>query len=91
MLNTLIKKFATKLKNFLGNKSKASNTSHAVIAKGIKIPPRKTKVHQNEKSSITETQPKVFRKETREEYRLRHEKLLIEESIETQSEVKFIT
>jgi len=70
----LIKKFAVKLKNFLGRKSKAAKVTAAVAGKGIKIPPRKTKVKPNEKPNVKDKPHKSYKKETREEYRLRHEK-----------------
>ncbi len=86
----MIKKFAIKLKNFLGNKSKVAKVTPIAISKGKKIPPRKTKVHPNEKPNVKDLPRKPYKKETREEYRLRHEKLLLKKNIDAQSQDEIV-
>ena len=75
-LYTLIKKIAAKLKKFLGSKSKDAKVTPVDSAKSKKITPTQPKAHHAEKPVVTHPPRKPYKKETREEYRLRHEKLL---------------
>ena len=70
----MIKKIASKLKKILGRKSKETKVTSVETAKAEKISPRQTKTQIVEKSDIKSSPRKPYKKETREEYRLRHEK-----------------
>jgi ATP-dependent RNA helicase RhlB len=70
----LIKRFAAKLKNFLGNKSKVNKVTQVVTSEAIKTPTNKIYVESNKNSFNKDNRPKPYKKETREEYRLRHQK-----------------
>lgn len=70
----MIKKIAAKLKKILGRKPKETKVTHVETAKAEKISPRQTKTHPVEKPEIKSAPRKPYKKETREEYRLRHEK-----------------
>ncbi|MFA6598907.1 MAG: DEAD/DEAH box helicase [Ignavibacteriaceae bacterium] len=72
----MIKKIAAKLKKFLGSKSKVAKVTPVDSAKSKTISPPQTKAHHAEKPVVTHPPRKPYKKETREEYRLRHEKLL---------------
>jgi len=85
----LIKKFAAKLKNFLGGKSKTVKATDETTKKN-KIPTHKSKVHSNEKPNDTSVKRKPRRKETPEEYRLRHEKRALKDKSNVQPKLKII-
>ncbi|MEE9431866.1 MAG: DEAD/DEAH box helicase [Melioribacteraceae bacterium] len=86
----MIKKFAKKLKNLFGSKSKVVKNTPSVTTKGKKIPQKKSKPHSNENSKVVTPKRKPRRKETPEEYRLRHEKRTLEKKSEPQSQPKII-
>ena len=79
----MIKKIAAKLKKFLGSKSKDAKVTPVVSAKTKKITPTQPKAHHAEKPVVVHPPRKPYKKETREEYRLRHEKLLKNQPEET--------
>ncbi len=70
----MLKNIVSKLKSILGRKTNIQKVTQVVAGKGKKTPPHKTKVHSNEIVSETIRKRKPYKKETREEYRLRHEK-----------------
>lgn len=81
----MIKKIAAKLKNFLGYKSKFAKV---IIGKGKKTLPHQTKTHSDEKTNTTDSsRRKSYKKETPEEYRLRHQKRLKNNSIKTEPKI----
>ena len=85
----MIKNFAAKLKNFLGNKSKKVSVVTEKLEKPTKQQPRS---HPNKKQSFRDNSKKTFKKETPEEYRLRHEKRAEEkvENIKPKPEIKTV-
>jgi ATP-dependent RNA helicase RhlB len=70
----LIRKIASKLKNLFGSKPKTIKAAPVVSSKETKAAVPQSKTHSKEKPSGTHPPRKPFKKETREEYRLRHEK-----------------
>ncbi|MCP5062038.1 MAG: DEAD/DEAH box helicase [Ignavibacteriae bacterium] len=81
----MIKKFAAKLKNFLGGKSKASKATNETTKRK-----HKNKVSSIEKPNNIAAKRKPRRKETPEEYRLRHEKRALQNKDNVQSKPKII-
>ncbi len=70
----MFNKFVTKLKSLFGAKPKAVPPSPVTTTKETKQPLRQRKPYPHEKASGTHHPRDVRKKETREEYRLRHEK-----------------
>ena len=70
----MIKKITSKLKSFFGTKSKVTITAPIVTGKVKKIPERVTKESKKDNSAVTGSSRRPYKKETPEEYRLRHEK-----------------
>lgn len=70
----MIKKIAAKLKKILGRKSKEVKVSHIETPKLKKTSSPQTKPHTNLKPDAAKPLRKPYKKETPEEYRLRHEK-----------------
>ena len=70
----MIKKITAKLKTFFGNKSKVSKKTPIVPGKGKKNPQNQPRTTPEEKGLKTGSKRKPYKKETPEEYRLRHEK-----------------
>ncbi len=87
----MIKKFAAKLKKILGSKSKDAEVTPVETIKSKKILLPQTKAHPNEKPGIIEPQRKPYKKETREEYRLRHQKRFQNEPVNAQPSPKITT
>jgi len=87
----LIKKFASKLKKFLGSKSKDAKITPVETTKVKKISPPQTKTQLEEKPAVINKPRKPYKKETREEYRLRHEKLLQNRSVVIQKSSEIST
>lgn len=69
----MIRKITAKFKSFFGKKSKVANTATISSGKIKKIPTKNTKVKQNN-SDTKISKRKPFKKETPEEYRLRHQR-----------------
>lgn len=86
----MIKKFAVKLKKFLGSKSKTVEVTPIETDNEKKALPSKTKSLHVEKHGNVKLARKPYKKETREEYRLRHEKRLQNKpaNAESKSEIK---
>ena len=70
----MLKKITTKLKSLFGAKPKTVKSTAAAPAKETKASSPQNKPRLHEKPSGTHPPRKPFKKETREEYRLRHEK-----------------
>ncbi|MCB0746720.1 MAG: DEAD/DEAH box helicase [Ignavibacteriae bacterium] len=83
-----MKKFAAKLKKIFTNKSKVVKAPEITTAKAKKIPQRKIKSHIDEKVKVEETKRKPYKKETPEEYRLRHEKKAQNKNLESQTKTE---
>jgi ATP-dependent RNA helicase RhlB len=72
----LIKKIAAKLKKILGGKSKDAKVTSTETAKIKKTSSAKTELPKIEKPTVPVKPRRRYKKETPEEYRLRHEKRL---------------
>ncbi len=70
----MLKKIASKLKNLFGTKPKPKVSSPEVKAKESHSTPRNKKPYTKDKAGEPQLPRKPYKKETREEYRLRHEK-----------------
>ncbi|KAF0138529.1 MAG: hypothetical protein FD122_3775, partial [Stygiobacter sp.] len=70
----MFKKFVTKLKTLFGAKSKVVPAPSARLTKETKQTPHQHKKYPDKKSSGTHHPRDSRKRETREEYRLRHEK-----------------
>ena len=71
----MLKKIASKLKTIFGTKPKSKVSIPEVKAKEIHATPRNKKPYSKDKAAEPQLPRKPYKKETREEYRLRHEKL----------------
>ncbi|MFA6979164.1 MAG: DEAD/DEAH box helicase [Ignavibacteriaceae bacterium] len=81
----MIKKIAAKLKKFLGKKSKVVKSTPVEIESIKKTSKPQSKTHVIERPHIVNPHRKPYKKETPEEYRLRHEKRLQNKSAIPQS------
>ena len=72
----MIKKIAAKLKKFLGKKSKLVKPTPVEIESVKRTSNSQSKTHVIEKPHVVKPSRKPYKKETPEEYRLRHEKRL---------------
>lgn len=70
----MLKKIASKLKNLFGTKPKPKVSTPEVKAKESHSTPRNKKPYSKDKAAEPQLPRKPYKKETREEYRLRHEK-----------------
>ncbi len=80
----MIKKIAAKLKKFLGKKSKVVKLTPVEIESVKRTPKPPSKTNIVEKTRVSNPPRKPYKKETPEEYRLRHEKRLQNKSAITQ-------
>ncbi len=79
----MIRKITAKLNSFFGKKSKVANTSTISSGKIKKIPTKNAKVKQNNPDTKN-SKRKPYKKETPEEYRLRHQKKAESQNEESQ-------
>jgi ATP-dependent RNA helicase RhlB len=70
----LIKKIATRIKKLFSSKPKTVIATHVPVVKEIKPATRQNKIPPSEKPNVKRPPRKPYKKETPEEYRLRHEK-----------------
>ena len=86
----MIKKFTTKLKGFFEKKKEVTNNTPIVIGKVKKTPERVSKTQKNEVPVNSTSKRRSNKKETPEEYRLRHQKKLEKSSknVESQPVIK---
>ncbi|MFH1197013.1 MAG: DEAD/DEAH box helicase [bacterium] len=78
----MIKKLAGKLKNFFGKKPKVVNVAAVVPTTETKPTARRQNPPRSEKPVAKHSPRKPFKKETPEEYKLRHEKRLQKKPVE---------
>ncbi|KAF0151212.1 MAG: ATP-dependent RNA helicase RhlB [Ignavibacteria bacterium] len=85
----MLKKIASKIKSLFGSKPKKTVTKSEIAKKEISAPHKHNKSLTHEKLSTEHKQRRPYKKETKEEYRLRHEKkALSQKKIEKPAQVK---
>ncbi len=72
----MIKNFTTKLKSFFGKKKIITNKAPIAIGKVKKAPERISKLSKNEDPDNSSAKKSPYKKESPEDYRLRHQKKL---------------